>query len=285
MFGTFKHQMLFVAFLATMAINSALPVRADDSLKSGKMRFEFRLSFRRCSDFTFSNFPLSNRSVPLHKDDYYLRYNEDAVNPLPDATLRLDNTSSIDITCLYSLSPLITEGIVFSMHSSLRPSIDDPERRLQQNQSGTPSRGVGNSLRYYFPNADNYVQFGLTGELRIPWLKIHRYGWLRTSVAGVYDLTGFALSTTGGWDRWNHDQDWKKDQFARMYEHRLILNAIIGFPVYSDGQDKNLLRAIPQLRASYLRPFYNIVFDDDSQDMIYTKTPDPRWEFALAIAF
>lgn len=180
--------------------------------------FEVRLSGWSSPGGAISRFPSSIRSVPRHPDDEWLAGDPQMEEPLPDRTLPLNASTALEVAVVVHPTAYSSLGVTVAGHGGSGGGVDSRER-YQQNQSGTPDRGVGASLRWY-ETAVGGAQVGATGSVGIPWIRVFRSGYVRAVVGGTYDITGFSYQASAGYDRWNSDEDWKTETVAHVHEHR-----------------------------------------------------------------
>jgi hypothetical protein len=210
---------------------------------------ELLVAFRRSPGMTISNFPESIRDVPLHRDDEWLVGNTNMETPLPDTLLPLPSSYAFDFRVEYHPTAFTFCGALIAVHSSTSGGVDSDER-YQRNQYGDSDRGVGTSLRWYETDVGG-AQVGVTAGLGTPWISLSRLVGMRLSCGGIYDLTGFSVQTTSGWDRWGSDEKWRTTTLARCYEHRVFSRFDVGL---LESEEPYVLRPFIFLESSVLFP-------------------------------
>ena len=278
----------FTSFIVLCLLMIAIPfgnIYAGDMhkqyTKAEQKKWEFRIDYSASPEIIVSNFPESHRDVPLHENDDYLSHSEFMTNPMPDAKLTTGRIGNFSIGALYVPSKNYAIGFLWGLHSSEIAEVDDFGRRYQQNQYGTPERGIGTSLRFYQPDANDITQIKAIAEIRTDWYKPFNKVWFRLSCGGAYDITGFSIGTKGGWDRWNSDHYWKEQSFARLHEHRITSSIHIGICGDPDGIIKEKLHGIISIILNFYWPIYHL----DLSEPVHIEPLNKKWfSFSLQIS-
>lgn len=272
-----RHCMMFFVLMFCATV-----VAQTTSVVTQTQAWTVLLQWRESRAFTFGNFPETFRSVPRHSDDRYLEGSSYANEPLPDAVLKMHKPIGIDCTIAYKFVPF-TFGMVFSLHGN-PGAHPDSDQRYQQNQWGNDHRIEGAALRYYQPIAHQFSQFGFVGGMSSSWLRLTQSTSLRMSATYTQDLTGLALQVEGGWDRYNRDQSWKKQTFARLYEHSVAFALEVGVSLYKQTQTKKIEQAIAFVYLAYRSVARDLELSKSDMFVAWKEAPIPL-SFGIGVSF
>ncbi|MFA5052050.1 MAG: hypothetical protein WC544_03255 [Patescibacteria group bacterium] len=274
-----EHTNFLIISLTLILLGTLIPGLAAAQPDKGMAHFELTLSFRQDPLFTVSHFPLEPRSVPLHPDDGYLRYDSIANSPLRDTTLHLHRSTCIDFSGRYYPAEYFCIGTAVSLHSKDEGTINS-DQRYQQNQYGDADRGYGTSLRWYQLGIKPF-QVSVNAALSTPWIEPVRRFLFRIQAGGVYDLTGFTLTTENGYDRWSSDEDWKSFSIGRLYEHCTFVSLQLGTPIIDHA---NVLKQFFAY-VTYSQPYYSFSSNSMYRDTKVIRQNTRSWSGGIGVSF
>jgi len=267
-------------FVLLFSLTFYLSASAADSAGKEEPKWDLMLDLHASPGYTFQHFPLSIRSVPLHKDDEWLSGSIIQNSPLPDTgqPLHLHESVALALILTYSPKPVYSIGVVLSLRHYNPHACINSDQRFQMNQWGDADRIQGASLRWYQVKAGSF-QLGVTGRIKTRWAKLGRLVRLRTMIGGIADVTGLRLQTEAGWDRWGSDEHWKTSTIGRLYEHQIfwrIEGGVTPFPSLKDC-------GVVYLYLQVMQPFYMFHKNSKYSETICQRLTTPRFSAGIGM--
>lgn len=269
--------LLFILLFLLMFCISA---NASDTDTTEDPKWDYILNLHFSPSYTFEHFPLSIRSVPVHKDDGFLNNDPIQSSPLPDTgkPLHLHQPITLAFMLTYSPKPICSIGVILSLRHYNPYARVDSDQRFQMNQWGTADRIDRATLRWYQVKAATF-QFGITGRIKTRWAKLSRLIRARTMIGGIVDITGLRLQTEAGWDRFSADEEWNTSTIGRLYEHQVFWG-IEGI-IKSFSEEKN--SGMIYLYLQVMQPFYKFHKNSEYSETVCKRISTPRFSAGIGM--